>query len=65
MKTKVWKSDINDVNQEERKDEDLEDTFKNKDEENKEYYRRQEVFLDRAQEVGNLGKIRETIIPAC
>ena len=28
----------------------LEDTFKNKDEENKEYYRRQEVFLDRAQE---------------
>ena len=33
MKTKVWKSDS-----------------KNKDEENKEYYRRQEVFLDRAQE---------------
>ena len=48
MKTKVWKSDS-----------------KNKDEENKEYYRRQEVFLDRAQEVENLGKIRETIIPAC
>ena len=63
MKTKVWKSDSNDVNQEERKDEDLKDTFKNKDEENKEYYRRQEVFLDRAQEVGNLGKIWETLIP--
>lgn len=39
-----------DVNQEERKDEDVKDTSENNDEETRKYYHRQEVFLDMTQE---------------